>query len=512
MDDIFLLTAEQEAHYSTMYSIVTNTLKNYEYQPDTPETREYKKTNSQGITVYLWYKESAEKVRQALIENGYNIRAEHEQLKTIVSKHHFVAGLFPADTRHALLYTSTNPHKGIIMPNYEETLPILMVLSFSQPRSEQAEYWRKVRDLLSSHEKIKLPPDSKFLHPSLWTAVHELYSMLSELSQGDGTENVRITEIPRSDFFYQPISKAWREQIAIAKEGDDKREINVGENKKTKIVIIEAEISDREGNPLQLTEVHKGIQRAVGNLIDEAGGRKFLPITVTPAQIYRAYRRASYDTTVTEQQARETEEIMDYMLFAPSMIDFKAQLDKHKNIKQQSDYDYDADIAGKIKQPLVPAQKTEVESSNGYLVSAYKIYDYPTFYAYSHIVNQIAMVPNVLLTGGDRPPARVEKKTPKTAESQWTARTIAVRQYILTEILLKCSKAAERKRYNNKLYTADIAAACGISLTVQTERTLKKTIKIFLEELVEGGKLKKFSEHKTGRKIDGFTVEVTPRK
>ena len=50
-NDIFLLTAEQEAYYTTMYSIVTNTLKNYEYQPDTPETREYKKTNSQGITV-----------------------------------------------------------------------------------------------------------------------------------------------------------------------------------------------------------------------------------------------------------------------------------------------------------------------------------------------------------------------------------------------------------------------------------------------------------------------------
>ena len=509
-NDIFLLTAEQEAYYTTMYSIVTNTLKNYEYQPDTPETRAYKKTNSQGITVYMWYKESAEEVRQELIKNGYNIGAEHEKLKAIMKEQHFVAGLFPADTRHALLYTSKKPNKGIIMPNYDETLPIFLSLSFAQPRGEQAEYWRKVRELLAANEKIKLPADSKFLPPALWTAIHELNSMLSELSQGEGAEIIdRITEIPRADFFFQPMSKAWREQVAVAKEGAEKREINVGENKKTKIVNIEAGISDREGNPLQITEVHKGIQRAVGNLIDEAGGAKFLPIIVTPAQIYRAYRRASYDTTVTEQQMQEIEEIMDCLLFSPSMINFKAQLEKHKNIKQQSDYDYAADIAGEIKQTLIPGRRTKVLSNNGYLIDAYKIYDYPTFYLYSHLVNQTAMVPNLLLTGGEKPAIRADNKV---AESQWTARTIAVRQYILTEILLKCSMAAKRKRYNNKIYTSDVADQCGIVLTVQTERTLKKTIRLYLEELVKLGKLKKFSEHKTGRKIDGFTVEVTPRK
>ena len=511
MDDIFLLTAEQEAHYSTMYSIVTDTLKNYEYQPDTPETREYKKTTSQGITVYLWYKESAEAVRQELIRNGYNIRIEHEQLKTIMKGHYFVAGLFPADTRHALLYTSTNPHKGIIMPNYEETLPILMVLSFSQPRSEQAEYWRKVRELLSANAKIKLPIDSKFLNPSLWTAIHELRAILEELATGKTNEIIdHITEITRSDYFGQPIAKLFRRQVNIAREGE--ADVYVGDDADNKPVIVPTSISDIEGNPLALSEFHVGIQRAVGNLIDEAGGANFLPITVTPAQIYRAFIRAKYSVRVTDQQAREIEEGMDYLLFAPSKIDFEIQLKKHPGIKQQSDYDYNADGAGKRKQTLIVGIKDEASSNNGNRVTAYHIFAYPAFYAYSHIINQMAWVPNELLTGGDKSPIRTEKKGCKTAEAQGNTRTIAIRDKVLREILFKCGQASRKEAYNHHLKTASIADQCGIALTPQTERTVRKTIQQYLEELTRQGIVKKYSEYKKARKIEGFTINVYPRK
>lgn len=512
-NDIFLLTAEQEAYYTTMYSIVTNTLKNYEYQPDTPETREYKKTNSQGITVYLWYEESAEKVREELQANGYNIRAEHEQLKAIMRNPYFVAGLYPANTKHALLFTSANPTKGIIMPNYNETLPILLALSFSQPRGEQADYWRKVRALLAQNEKIKLPADAKFVPPSIWTAIHELRSILEELATGR-TETIidHITEISRSDFFGQPIAKVFRKQAEIAREGAAGHTVNVGQKTKAKAVIVQASIHDKDGNALNLTELHIGVQRAIGNLIDEAGGGQALPITVTPAQIYRAFIREKYDVRVTEQQAREIEDAMDYLIFAPSMIDFKAQLEKHKNIKQQSDYDYDADGAGKIKQTLIVGIKTEATSNNGYRNVAYKIFSYPAFYAYSHIVNQIAWVPNELLTGGKKAPIRTEKKGPKAAEAQGTTRTAAIKQYVLTEILFRCGRAARKETYNRELLTADIAEKCGITLTAQTERTIRKTIQQYLGELKKSGCVKRYAEHKNSRKIDGFTVYVLPRK
>jgi len=144
----------------------------------------------------------------------------------------------------------------------------------------------------------------------------ELQEALRILSEERGL----ITEISQSDFFGLPVSKAWRKQTDIARSGAAGYDLNVGNKTRAGELFIEATISDKDGNPLEIDELEKQVQRAIGNLVDEA---RRLPIAVTPRQIYRAYARLPADATVTEQQAAEMEAAMDKLLTAPGTINYK---------------------------------------------------------------------------------------------------------------------------------------------------------------------------------------------
>ena len=101
----------------------------------------------------------------------------------------------------------------------------------------------------------------------------------------------KISEITQADFFGLPLSKVWSNQGIISAEGAEGREINVGKKTSSGAVIVQASISGKDGEPLNLDEVQKGVQRAIGNLVYEAGGKSALPIIITPQQIYRAFAR-----------------------------------------------------------------------------------------------------------------------------------------------------------------------------------------------------------------------------
>ena len=89
-----------------------------------------------------------------------------------------------------------------------------------------------------------------------------------------------ITEITQKNLFGLPIAKAWRKQQEIARAGKDGVNINVGSKTIKGAVIISASISDKEGKPLDIDGWCKSIQRGIGNLIDEAGGKAALMICV----------------------------------------------------------------------------------------------------------------------------------------------------------------------------------------------------------------------------------------
>lgn len=316
-------------------------------------------------------------------------------------------------------------------------------------------------------------------------------------------ERRQITEISQSDFFNEPTSKAWRMQNAIALSGAAGFDLNVGKKTEAGKVIIEASISDLQGNPVNIDDMLKGVQRAIGNLIDRNGGLR--PIVVTPAQIYRAYAGLPVDSFVSPAQEADMEAAMDKLMFYPSSLNFKTQLERHKHIKQQDDYDYQEEGSGKIKRNLVPAQKLENAVYRGIsLPIAYEIYDYPSFYQYSHIIGQMARIPNRLLAGAAKPAIKADK----TPGLQGSARNVAVKENVLGRILRMSERDEHKKAFTNVIKVEDVAADCGIELTDKTRRTLLKNISLYLEELRQEGRIKKAIEKKEARKIIGFTISI----
>lgn len=311
-----------------------------------------------------------------------------------------------------------------------------------------------------------------------------------------------ITEISQSDFFGLPVSKAWRKQTDIARSGAAGYDLNVGNKTKAGELFIEASISDKDGNPLEIDELEKQVQRAIGNLIDEA---RRLPIAVTPQQIYRAYARLPADATVTEQQAAEMEAAMDKLITAPGTINYKNQLEKHKRIKQQADYDYSSPKAGYESGTLITGSKKALQAHDGTWTKGYIIYEYPMFYKYSHVIGQIARVPNRFLLGAGKPAIKADKR----AGAQGTARSIAVKAEVLTRLRRMQERKDSKKSYIPLIRVDEVAADCGIEFTDrQVERNLRKNIGLYLEELRKEAQLKKFEEAKEGRKIIGFKITL----
>jgi len=309
----------------------------------------------------------------------------------------------------------------------------------------------------------------------------------------------------QSETTFLPLSLVWRDQRNIALRGAEGALENVGKRTDAGIVNVEAYISDKDGKPLTIDAVMQGVQSAIGQLIDENGRR--LPLIVTPQQVYRAYARLPNDTVVTKQQAAEMERALDALMFSPSRLDFTAQLEKHKKIKHQSDYDYSDKNAGRLTGNLITAEKGEGTNRQGERQVAYKIYSYPVLYRYSHIVGQIAQVPNRLLTGDDK--GAIKDK--KSAEAQRNALNIGMRKVVLTRITLWRSRIKQHKFVNSSLLIQEIADDCNITLTEKVERTLRKNIRQYLDELKAQGSrkggIKNYIPQKDGRHVVGFYIE-----
>lgn len=324
----------------------------------------------------------------------------------------------------------------------------------------------------------------------------------------------KITEISQDEYFNLPLAKAWNLQAKIADEGSNGFDLNVGGKSLARQTYITATISNADGGKIEIDDLDKGVQRAIGNLIHEAinqnktrltpAGSLVPPIAITKYQIYRAFARLPNDATVTEQQAAEIESSVDKMLIAPSKLNFKAQLEKHKNIHQQNDYDYTSSTAGYQSGTLITGSKKGLQAHDGTWVEGYVIYEYPMFYKYSHLVGQIAKVPNTLLTG----PQKSAQKNTKVPQAKGTARNIAVRENILSRIYRMTHQAEKKHSFVNVIKTEDVASDCGIELTSRSERTLRKNIGLYLEELLTAHKIKKYAEHKTGRKVDGYQISI----
>lgn len=311
-----------------------------------------------------------------------------------------------------------------------------------------------------------------------------------------------LTEISKSKDIFLPTGLPWQRQHEIAEAGNVGAELDVS-RRGAAPVIISASISDEKGNPLRIDGIRRGAQMAIGNLIQENGG--VLPIVVTPEQVYREWACLESSAFVTKQQAEEMEAAIDSLIKAPARMDFQAQLQQHKRMKKQPDYDYDSPQAGRFSEYLIMAGKVEGIRKDGSRTVAYRVYSYPMFYYHSHIVGHMTPVKRSLITGAgvERPAVRQEAR----AEAQSNSRDVSMRHNVLTRI----ERMKKDERSPRRILLEEVAGDLYIELTEKTERTLRKNLEQYLDELRAQGEIKKHSPVMGGRgnrKYIGFSISL----
>lgn len=182
-NDIFFLSEAEERHYRALYAIVSDALKKYPVM------------NTKGVVSYAFYDESAGTVKAALEEKGQDISKETERIKgKMMGAHYFTLGLFPDSIKRVLLFTEQSPNKAKKLPQelFAECYPLLLQMNYDKPRGEASAYWRKVRNALHDNKTLKLPADSRFMPPDVWTILHTLYAILSALEAGRADSVVEV--------------------------------------------------------------------------------------------------------------------------------------------------------------------------------------------------------------------------------------------------------------------------------------------------------------------------------
>lgn len=432
------------------------------------------------------------------IESEYNILfGQASSASTTVKNYSFTQYLIHANSEESIKYKSNNSKLSSI--EFDYAIEILNIFFYSQHAEIQPVDKLTISDINISELNHIIDGFCDLHNKKNTSFVESVWEYIDNYKEQSITV---ITEIPSNSFFNLPVSKPWRRQPEIALYGQAGLPVNVGKKTAAGELYIEAIITNKDGGPLELDELDKNVQRAIGNLIDAVGGQ--LPISITPQQIYRAYARLSPTATVTVQQAKEMEIAMDKLITAPGRIDYRKQLEKHKNIKQQADYDYTSPNAGYESGTLITGTKKAVRSHDGTWTTGYMIYEYPMFYKYSHVIGQMAKIPNVLLTGGTKPVIKQGTK----AGIQGSARSVAIKANILTQVKRMQERKKNKKSYTPIIRADDVGESCGITLTDKSRRTLLKNIALYLNDLVTAEEIKSYSEEKNGRKIVGYKITI----
>ena len=322
-----------------------------------------------------------------------------------------------------------------------------------------------------------------------------------------------LSALVQSEKTFLPLSRAYRLQDEIGAAGSEGTQIRVS-SKGDDLVTIYAKISDRDGNPVAPSATHTNLCAAFGQIWEENGCQSCV---ASVEKIYRTYAGLSYDEHATPQQLAEIEASIDEMLFMPAEVNFSEQISKQKRIKKKDDIDYkDAHFKG----TMIPAQKVKA-TYNGATVTAYKIYDMPLFYKYSHAVGQIAQVDRKLLFGisttrktvgeGKRRRSEAEKATGGVYGG---TRVVNLRRYILTAIedMKRIAKRNKGKPLGvgvRSISYADMAEKCGYDISsAQTIRTLRANVDGYLSELVSSGHISGYDINRDKQKYVGVRIDL----
>ncbi len=359
-------------------------------------------------------------------------------------------------------------------------------------QDEHAEELRKIMKALISYRAKHGGGFYENIAPCFRLRVEEDHKALS------------ITQLPSSEFFYEPTSKPNIFMHRIAAAGVEGQPVDVAKKKPgASPVIVDAAIHGENGETITIDGFEREIQAAIGNMIIKNNG--ITPIIVTPEQIYREYAQLDSAATVTEQQRAEVVRVMDKLMKAQARLDFSAQLQQHTHIEKQSDFDYEAEGAGRLSGAMIAARKTEAWWSGESVGLAYIIYDYPMYFLQAHAVNQMAQIRGELLRLMDKP----EIKSATAPGTQNRARDVAIKRNLLMRISrMKKSKSVTRRIMISEIIEDNIAEP----VSPKVERTIREKIETLLQGLKgqEDG-IKDYTLVKRGRKITGFTI-ILPGK
>ena len=400
-------------------------------------------------------------------------------------------------------YTSDSPDKQEIATNWQE-----FFFSYHANDTTSRKYFSDLRNSLNLSNEFRYV-DIYVL--SCLIKMVNIYGPQIKSSQ-------EITQTKQRPYFHSPISKAFREQITISKWGAQGGFLSVGGN-----TTIYAKITDKNGEPITLTHLDMAIQIAIGNLIEEAGGKP--PIIVTPAQIARKVYMQGADYAVSKEDVHTIINALDTMGDNKSYTDFATQLKEHTAMKKQSDYNYSDDLEtyGTEEGHLINAIKyTKGTRKKGDIPItwqgeevkvAYKILDYPPFYRYSHAVGQMAESENKLISSSAEAKAilmdAAKQKKTGLRESALEHSILSNVKYIVGMI----------DRYPNLHTSARTLAFDDLfdqdelnAMTPAKRRTRIKYIVSYLEYLKRNGEIDDFSPV-TGlnNKLTGYVINPIKR-
>lgn len=316
------------------------------------------------------------------------------------------------------------------------------------------------------------------------------------------------TELKSSDEFSMMVSKAARRQADIARAAQEGLSIFVGGG-----ADIFARITDKDGKALDLTDEEKQIQDVIGDMIQRNGK----PLNVTPAQIWREWKGIDKNVKVHESDIAHIREIMERLMFAPSVIDYAQQAAKHKGVTRQNDFEY-APIKARLEGTLISAIHGAIKTKRG-SAEGYIIYDYPLFYRYSHGFNQIGTFSKKLLTGARKPAKRSprgDQKAQGTAPIYGGNQKTMLQRYLISRLdrIQSDGQKVKGKVFGTVLID-EIADDCKLALTEKAVRTLRKDIETIFSDwatMKAESHLEAWDIAKRGRKIVGWNITVSAQK
>lgn len=308
------------------------------------------------------------------------------------------------------------------------------------------------------------------------------------------------------DFIYggfavMPTSKVIQKQRDIA--NGKRNRIDIGGEGEEQAYIL-AGITSEKKIPAEAVE----IQNVLGELFQTNGNRA---LKLTYSQIWRAFAILDDGAKVLDKNLEYAKEMIDLLADAKGRIDFTQQIEKHKGIKKDADYDYSKTI---LEGPLVMRDELTV-MAGGYETKGIILYRQPLYFMHSQLTGQITRIDRAVL----------DTTSKRIVDAQGNKRTVETRNNDLDFILLKrhmarqvemmkAGKAANKGMYEGRRSFESIIKALGYEQdrqpTPKQRRGLRENIDLLCARWKIQGYIKDYSLYRArgGKAFTGVKIEI----